>query len=101
MAGDAQPMESSLSVCMLHTEGELATLQLPCASSSNAMLSRFMSVAMDCTVLRVQVAQKLPRAADANTHAVSKRPQTRVAGQAAMPCLPVTVVFQVMQESNW
>ena len=43
-------MESSLSVCMLHTEGELATLQLPCASSSSAILSRLMSVAIDCTI---------------------------------------------------
>lgn len=49
IAGEAHPMESSLSVCMLHTEGELATLQLPCASSSSAMLSRLMSVAIDCT----------------------------------------------------
>jgi len=49
-AGDAQLLKFSLSVCMLHTEGELAILELPwCSSSSNVILSRLMSVAMDYT----------------------------------------------------
>lgn len=52
MAGDAQLLELSRSVCMLHMEGEpeLATLLLPaCSSPANVMLSRRMSVAMDCS----------------------------------------------------
>ena len=52
MAGDAQPVELSRSVCMLHMEGEpeLANLLLPaCSSPASVMLSRRMSVAMDCS----------------------------------------------------
>jgi hypothetical protein len=53
-AGEAQPLE--LSVCMLHTLGELGTLRPPCSSTSSAMFSRLMSVAMDCTTLNLLAA---------------------------------------------
>ena len=56
-AGDAQPLE--LSVCMLHTLGELGTLRPPCSSTSSAMFSRLMSVAMDCTTLTLLAALAL------------------------------------------
>ena len=52
MAGLAQPLELSRSVCMLHMEGEpeLASLLLPaCSSPASVILSRRMSVAMDCS----------------------------------------------------
>ena len=55
MAGDAQPLELSRSVCMLHMDGEpeLASLLLPaCSSPASVMLSRRMSVAIDCSCMR-------------------------------------------------
>ena len=56
MAGDAQPLQLSRSVCMLHmeVEPELASLLLPaCSSPASVMLSRCMSVAMDCSRMRL------------------------------------------------